>query len=334
MKSIGDLASFLFSSRYQSDLKAISERAAQAMATGEATDKARHLGSSTLALSLLERKVTLLHQHEAGVAEAAGFAQAIQVSLGRIQDEVDTFAGATALIPQLETVADLQRYSDQARIAFESVVSTLNAQSSGRHLFSGAATSEPPLPDGASLLSAIGSHVAGAADLDDLAAALDSWFDAPAGGFETTAYVGSSTGFVSMPLGAERAVTFGLRADDPTLRSTLKALALAVFSTDPNLGFSVAEQKRGFSLSRNGLLVVGSDLIAEQGNLGLNQSMIDRVRQHVEDDLALAGMNRLALVGVDQFEEASRFQTTQNQLEMLYRIAARQGATSLAEYLR
>lgn len=334
MQSIGDLASFLFTSRVQSDLKSVAEQSANAMSTGQVQDKARHLGGSSLALTLLDRKITLLQQHQTGIAEAARFAGTAQTALARIQGQVDDFAGSTAIVSQIESGADLQRFSGQARDAFEDIVRALNSEAGGRHVFSGTATAVPPLPSASAMLADLELHVAGSATIGDLMTALDTWFDQPTGGFETTAYGGSDTGFVSMPLSSERTATFGLRADDPIIRDTLKALATAVFSTHPVLGFSIAEQKQGLAEARSALMTASGNLIEEQGNLGLIESMIDRASQQVDDDLAKSDLDRLNMVGIDQFEEASRFQASQQQLEVLYRIAARRSGTSLAEYLR
>jgi flagellar hook-associated protein 3 FlgL len=62
--------------------------------------------------------------------------------------------------------------------------------------------------------------------------------------------------------------------------------------------------------------------------------MIDASRNATDIELDRVSMDRVSLLGVDQFEAASEFEAAQQQLEVFYRIAARQSRVSLAEYLR
>lgn len=333
MQSIGDLASFFFSSRFQGDLKSAVERAARAMTTGEVEDKTRHLGGTSLALSLLDRKSSLLQQHKLGIAEASIFARASQSALDRIQNGVEEISKSLALHSQTENPAGFRTVVQNARDTFNDVVRAVNTEFAGRYVFSGSATSRSPLPNGETMLAALTPHLAGVTTANDLIDGIETWFDLPTGGFESSAYGGSSTGFVSMPLNSATSATFGLRADDPVIRDTLKSLAIAVFAGDSALGLSISEQQEALSHARSGLGLSTRNLIEERSSLGLTEALIDKAGQQVEEGIASLNRERLELVGVDPFEEASRFEAAQQQLEILYRIAARQGS-SLAEYLR
>lgn len=334
MRAIGDLASFMISSQLQARISSAANVSAQEATTGLAHDKARHLGGSTMAISLLERKSQLLEQHQRGISEAAIFAGATQSVLGRIQDQIGDLATDLSLSSQLQNAMEIKTLSSTAAETMIDAVNSLNVEVAGRHLFSGTATGTKPLPDGATLLENLRSDIAGSATPGDAIAAVDAWFDTPAGAFETLAYSGSTTGFASIPIRDDETVTFGLRADGETVREMLKALSFAALASDPSLGFDVADQKTLLDQGFGSLIKVDRQITEERSGLGLTEAMIEASRVSVETDLERIARDRLKLIGVDQFKVTSEFEVAQQQLEIFYRIAARQGQVSLAEYLR
>lgn len=334
MRAIGDLAAFLLSSRFQANLRNSADSAAEAATTGLAKDKARHLGGATMAASLLDRKAVLLQQHNSGIAEAAIFAGATQSILGRIQDQSARLTDSLSLASQIQSPAELEILSDSAAEVFVDTVNALNSQVAGKHVFSGTATSAKPLAAGPDILNMLRAATTGAMDAADVTAALDTWFDTPGGGFDTAAYQGSDTGFMALPLTQQDSATFGLRADGDSVKDMLKALAKAALAADPGLNLSITAQTDLLGQSQRDLLAADRALTEERASLGLTESIIESARETTEADLARIATDRLSLIGIDQFEAASEFEAAQQQLEVFYRIAARQGRTSLAEYLR
>ncbi|WP_292288257.1 flagellin [Marivita sp.] len=334
MRAIGDLASYMLSSRFQTQLRNSADAAAQAATTGLAPDKARHLGGSTLAVSLIDRKSELLEQHQRGVAEAALLAGATQSAFGHIQDQASELSGDLALTPQLQNRSELKAVSDKAAEVFIDTVNALNSEVAGRRLFSGTATQTRPLPDGQTMLNMLRSDVAGGVTASDVRTALDTWFNSAGAGFETMAYQGSDTGFISLPLSSDETATFGVRADSDTMRHHLEALAQAALASDPSIALGIPDQKDLLSQSRAALLQSDNILTEERSSLGLTEASIERARTGTEAELSRLASDRVSLVGIDRYEAASDFEAAQQQLEIFYRVAARQSRTSLAEYLR
>lgn len=334
MRSIGDLATFMLSSQFQARLRIAADASAQEATTGLAKDTARHLGGSPMAVSLLDRKSELLEQHQRGIAEAGLFASAMQSVLGKIQDQTGQLGTSLSLVSQLQQPSELKTLSDAAATTMIDTVNALNSEIAGRYLFSGSGTRARPLPNGESLLAMLRSQIAGATNPGDAIAAVEAWFDAPGGPFESLAYSGSETGFAQLPIGPDQAVTLGLRADGETVRDMLKALGIAALASDASLGFDVVDQKTLLDEGRIALLQVDSSMTEERAGLGLIEARIDTARLAAESDLSRIALDRMSLAGVDQFKAASDFEAAQQQLEVFYRIAARQGRVSLAEYLR
>lgn len=126
MRAIGDLASFMLSSQFQTRLRNTADTSAQEATTGLASDKARHLGGSPMAVSLLDRKTQLLEQHQRGIAEASVLANATQSVLGRIQDQTTELGISLSLVGQLDRVSEVKTLSDTAAKTLVDVVNALN----------------------------------------------------------------------------------------------------------------------------------------------------------------------------------------------------------------
>jgi flagellar hook-associated protein 3 FlgL len=334
MRAIGDLASFMLSSRFQANLRNTALSVAQEATTGLAADKARHLGGLNLEMSLLERKTILLEQHQRGIIEAGLFASSTQVILGRIQDQTTQLSQNLSLASQLTEVSALKAISDEAAAAFVDTINAINSKFAGRFILSGSATKSQPLPNGNTILEMLRSEISGASSINDVIIALDAWFDAPSGGFNTLAYKGSNTGYARLPLSEQDTAIFRLRADDEVFRNMLKAVSKSALATDPLLNLTPEDQQTLLSQSHVDIISLDKQLTKERANLGLTEAVVEEARLSTESELARLKLDRLTMIGVDQFESASKFEAGQKQLELFYRIAARQGQTSLAEYLR
>ena len=334
MRAIGDLASFMLSSRFQANLRNTALSVAQEATTGLAADKARHLGGLNLEMSLLERKTILLEQHQRGIIEAGLFASSTQVILGRIQDQTTQLSQNLSLASQLTEVSALKAISDEAAAAFVDTINAINSKFAGRFILSGSATKSQPLPNGNTILEMLRSEISGASSINDVIIALDAWFDAPSGGFNTLAYKGSNTGYARLPLSEKDTAIFSLRADDEVFRNMLKAVSKSALVTNPLLNLTPEDQQTLLSQSHVDIISLDKQLTKERANLGLTEAVVEEARLSTESELARLKLDRLTMIGVDQFESASKFEAGQKQLELFYRIAARQGQTSLAEYLR
>ncbi|MCI5110181.1 MAG: hypothetical protein MRY75_06470 [Marivita sp.] len=334
MRAIGDLATYIISRHMHDRLQSEADRAAFETTTGMAKDRTRHLGGSSLAVSLLERKSQLLEQHRRGVSEAALFGTTSQTILGRIQDQAAVLANSLSLVSQVQLTSEVETLSATAAATFHDTVRALNSEVGGRHLFAGSATGQRPLLDGQSLTGMLRAHVSGTTDPDAIRSAVEAWFDTPGGPFETMAYTGSATGFAMQPIGPDETVVFGLRADSETIRDLLKALSVATLASDPALALSLADQKRLLDHVRGQLSDVDRTLTEERATLGLIEARIETARGAVDADLDRVSLDRLALIGVDQFQAASEFEAVQQQLDVFYRVSARRERVSLAEYLR
>ncbi|MCR9111339.1 hypothetical protein [Marivita sp. XM-24bin2] len=334
MRPIGDLAQFMLSKQMQSRLRTSADIAGQETTTGLTNDIAQHLGGASIAVSLLDRKMELLGQHKHGIAEARVFASASQTVLAEIQDQSSQLINSLALASQMQSASELKVLSEKAAQAMIDIVNALNSKIGGKYLFAGSDTQSKPLPDGISLVAMLRSEVSGATTVGDVRNAINTWFETSGGAFETLAYAGSDTGFLQMPIGNGESAKFGLRADGESVRGLIQALGIAAFATDSSIALGTTDQKKLLTDGYNALRQIDLSLTEERAGLGLIEASIENAKIATEMEISRIERDRLSLIGIDQFEAASKFESAQQQLDVFYRIAARQGRTSLAEYLR
>lgn len=334
MRSIGDLATYMLSNQFHTNLRTAANTAAQEATTGLAKGKVRHLGGSSLAVSLMDRKAQLLETHQRGISHVAIFATATQGALGKIQAQASDLSQSLSLVTQLQDTAQLNALSREAERIFVDTVNALNMDIAGRHVFSGSATDTQPLPSGQALLDMLRNDMAGVTTPAQVIDGIRLWFETPGGGFDTKAYAGSVSGFSQSPIGPDATVTFGLRADAQNIRELLTALGTAALSSEPSFALTAPQTQTVLDHARSTLGSVDQRLTQDRAGVGLIEAAIETARKETDAEIQRLSQNRLSLLGVDQFDAASEFEAAQQQLDVFYRVAARQSRVSLAEYLR
>ncbi|MCK0151709.1 hypothetical protein MWU54_16825 [Marivita sp. S6314] len=314
-------------------LEARSQSLGQSMTTGVVAEKSAHLRGSTIGLALLDRKSDLLQQFKTNLTEAAFVAQSQQLVLGEIQENSERLINDLALVSQQASPEAIDSLSKQASFIFKDIVNSLNSHVAGRFLFSGTSTQHAPLINGDTILLEIEAAIAGATSSSDLINSIDAWFDT-GGGFETIAYQGATSGHLRFPIGDEATVSFDLRADDKAIRDILKAAALARFAQDDSTSLSASDRQDVIETARSELIASKDDIIALRADIGAKEELFSTKATGIESKLHQLSLDKNSLIGIDQYESATEFEAVQQNLDVLYRIAARQNRTSLAEYLR
>ncbi|SMO86247.1 flagellin C-terminal helical region [Thalassovita litoralis] len=121
-----------------------------------------------------------------------------------------------------------------------------------------------------------------------------------------------------------------LRADAPELRDLMADVALAALSAD----YATADVQTGLlKRAGNGLLQDQDNLTALRADLGFAESRIEEIGAGIAAERVSLNYAREALLGVDEYEAATRLENVQFQLEALYTVTARLSGLSLVDYL-
>lgn len=332
--SLGDLAQSLMLRHKNAQIRHDVNRLAEEVATGRVSDISSQLSGDFVYLSEIERNLGLIEGYRTSVSEAAIFTSAMQSALGQISDVSENLS--RTLLDQADTGQTFLPFV-QARTANEAlgqIVSALNSQTAGRSLFAGNATDQPAVATAETLITALRTAIAGQTSALDIKAAVDSWFDAPSGGFDAIVYQGSAEGISPYRLGRYGTLELHVRADTEVLRETLKNVALSVLASDPNITLPEPVRSDLSRYAATGLLTSQNGLTTLRADLGFAEARIEEARVRLSSERTSFEIARSAILSVDAFETATLLENAQSQLESLYAVTVRLSRLSLAEFMR
>lgn len=214
--------------------------------------------------------------------------------------------------------------ASDAKNALNDVLSRLGARHGERFMFSGDATATPPFADADVLLSDLRTIALGAADETDFAAQVETYFDDPAGGFQTNFYQGAQTasdpdsvlanqsGFANIFQGLAIVALAGSGEGVPYARAGTPALEQAL------------ERLEGGRTA----------LVNTQADVGLRLASIESEKSVLAREETLLTKAFSDLAGKDQYEAATQLKELEANLEASYLLTSRLSNLSLLNYLR
>ena len=332
----GDLSRSYMLGRQSSDLKTRLTTLAQEMSSGRKADLSAALGGDYRSLAGLEHSLKVLSAYGTAASEASLLAQTQQQALELVQTTSSDLGTALLSAGTNGTQAQIKTAAGQALSQFDSLLSSLNVSVGGQYAFSGDRTDHRPLPTAQEMLAYLGPVVAGQTTVSGLVAAVDGWFDAPAGGggFLDQAYGGSPSSMARVQIGPTATTSLTTTAADPTLREVLKGLTLSSLVAQGTFSGNSDAQAALLSSAGTHLINNGDRLTTLMANLGAEQQAIDDAQTQNSATASGLEISRNALVAVDPYETATALQSTQQQLQALYTVTARLANMTLADYLR
>ena len=208
--------------------------------------------------------------------------------------------------------------------ALETAFLNLNARFGDRYLFSGDATATPAVGDVSDLLADLQGLVATSATAADFNAAVDTYFNDPAGGWQTNIYNGTAT--ASDP--------DAILAIDPGITELIKGLAMMTFagpgSSLPYPGDNqevMLEAANTVSSGLSSFTNMRADLGVVQGRIATQQNQLE-----IEETVVTRTFNQLT--ARDQYEAAAELQELETNLEASYLLTARLNELSLLNFIR
>lgn len=334
MSNVGDLAQSMLLRRDTARVKADLDRLTGEMTSQRIANLNTALKGQFGPLAGIGRSLALAEAHVASNATAARFAEGQQLALGTVHEIAQAagpeFLGATA------PGSDLQRsiVVEQSGQNFRRALAALNTQMENKSLFGGAALDGPVLADADTILADLENALAGVVGPADALDVVRDWFDAPGGGFDTVAYLGSSVPMSDIVIADGDFAQLTTTAADASLRDTLRGLALGALLDRGLFAGDVAARRAVMQSAGETLLTASGDLTASRAEIGFTEGRIEAARIRSETEIGALRIARSALTEVDPFETALRLQEVQLQLETIYAVTARVSYMSLAQVLR
>lgn len=224
--------------------------------------------------------------------------------------------------------------AEEAEANLRSSMSALSVKHGSRNLLSGNATDAAPFAGPEALLDDIRNIMTTAGGPADIQAALDTYFNDPAGGFQTNIYTGGTDAAPPMRVGNGEKIDIDIRGDDNAIKDALRGLA--VMATAQDSGFDIGTQEfsnifqGGISSAASGT----SALIELEGKLGVFSETLEKANTRNNFESASLTAAYQTITGRDQFEAAAELKQLEVQLESSYIITSRLSDLSLTNYLR
>lgn len=330
--SVGDMAQQFANMRNGGAIKTELFSLNRQMSTGRVQDVTAHLNGQTTRFSGINHSLAQLNGYLQTASETSQMLRGIQSVLQR----VDAARAETSRQLLLVTSESLPNQVDEAaraaRGSFDTMISALNMRLADRVLMGGVNVDGPSLASADDMLADMQAFVGGATAPTAIVAAIEFWFDDPAGGFATMGYLGDTGGPIEKRVTTDRVVQVDARADDPAIRETLIAAALAALANDlPSLTVAAKSDL----LQEAGLRLFGasSGLVAVQSRMGFVEESVERSTVEMTAQRTALVMTRNDLISADPFDTASRLQAVQLQLETHYTVTARMSQLSLLGYI-
>ncbi|PCJ05748.1 MAG: flagellar biosynthesis protein FlgL [Rhodobacteraceae bacterium] len=330
--SFGDMAHNVFLRSRTAELKENLATLTQELSTGKASDLTKRLGGDFTYLTDIERNLSRLEAYKIATSESSLFASSAQMFIASIDNNASDLSTDILATTGIMSETKTNLLSGQSRLFLDESIRSLNGQVAGRSLFAGTATTDVPLADVDTLMSALVTEVSGLTTAADIIQEVKDWFADPAG-FDAVMYQGATISMVSVYVGPNEQVNIALRADDEDFKQALQSFAIGALATESGLVLSAGIQSELMTATGNELLETRTRLISVQANLGFTEMRIEEAAIRNAAATTSLSLTMNELTQADPFETAIRLEETQFQLEALYAVTARSSQLSLLRYL-
>ena len=268
------------------------------------------------------------------LSEALVKIQAKQSVLGSINDTIVSFANSVETTGIGSAVASTNVLSKNAKTLLEQVVSQLNTRAAGQTLFAGTDTDLVSMASVEDTMTSVKASIGPVATVDDVVQGVKDWMNDPVAGYQAIAYLGSTDDPSPIRLTSNRTISETSKADHEALQAVVENLILATLSSDETFAPSEIIQVDLLQTSSNGLRSADASLIELRASLGFVEAELERQKVKTSAETSTLEQLRANVLGIDEYEVASKLQETELQLEKIYAMTARSARMSLLEYLQ
>jgi len=331
--SIGDLATSLIQSQSNILAKRNLQRFSTELTTGVTSDVKGVLRNDLAQQVHWRQDLASNGVLEETLSEALTRVEAKQLALNSINETATSLANDISTSLASRSGIAFGALSSIGGDELEHAVSLLNTQVAGKSVFSGTATDSAALAFADDILSAVKAYVGPSTTSVDIEQGVDNWINDTTSGFEAVAYLGSNDE-TSIRLSNNRVIYEESKANHPALKSLLKNLILVTIAGDETLGLDSSEKTSLLDTASNGIRTASAQMIELEADVGHVVSELQSARSSASAEIATIEQIRSNILGIDEFEVASKLQQAELQLEKIYTVTARSARMSLLEFLR
>lgn len=224
----------------------------------------------------------------------------------------------------VENFDDIQTDAQNARSALQKAFSALSARYGQRQLFSGDATATGPLDTVDEMMTDLEALRDAALTGADLQAELDTYFDDPAGGWQTEIYNGTTT--VSDP--------DAVLAIDPAVTAMIKNLATIALAADVPDDPVLIGTSDVLNDAAQGVVRATDMLIDIRVLTGNKQEQVEVRQQALVIETTLFSESFNKLTSRDQYAAVTELRLMETALESSYLLTSRLSSLNLTNFIR
>ncbi len=285
-------------------------------------------------LFAIDRTLSRLRSETDAIQLAGGKSALAQIALGNIHENlVDFGPQLLSAVERGDTQSSILIARD-ARQALGAVVTALNVRYGRHSIFAGAALDQLAIAPSDVIISDISAIVAGAADSTAALTAIDDYFFSPTGGFETNVFLGATQNAPPFRDENGEIIEYAQRADSFGIRNAIRALTIAAVAADAPNFLGTSDQVDLLREAGTSAIAATDELITLRATLGFAEGRIENAEAR---NLSMSGvfeLERSAMIAIDPYETATKFEALQVQLQTIYTITARLSGLPLMNFLR
>jgi flagellar hook-associated protein 3 FlgL len=299
-------------------------RTAEETTTGRYSDLAAHLSGRVGTAMLSQKALDDIGFQREQLSQREARLDVTQRSLTMIHDRA---LGIDVSMQQALGTGNLANQglaARDAKAALSDIFSALNVRFGERYLFAGDATATQPLPSPDDLLSDIRQIADTAADPAAFAAALNTYFNTPGGGWQQDIYGGTAA--ASDP----DAVTAG----SPAIVQLISNLSVLAISDPADSPLLIAQNPSLVNTAAQGLSSGLTALTNLRADRGVVQEQLATQKESLDIEETIFTIAFNALTARDQYEAAGALKDLESSLEASYLLTSRLASLSLLNFLR
>lgn len=333
-KGIPDIISFTRLTQATHQLKARMTTVSEEAVTGRHADIAGATGARIGEAHLLKKGLDDIQSRISLYGVVSARIDTMITSLDGVRSAIGDIPADATTIAQTGSPNAMKPIASSAKSGIQSIFTMLNVGQGGRTLFSGDATQTTPLENVDQLIEDVRALVTANPAPADLEAALDTYFDDPAGGFRTDIYKGGDFDASSLKLSNGAMLQYGARADDQGVRDTLRGLAVLAAAPDSPNTFGGTDYRETIGNAAAAVERGREGILNAEARLGTAAQAIERAKETDEQERTILSAAYQSLVGRDQYEAAAELKQIEAQLEASYTLTARLSNLKLTNFLR
>jgi len=297
--------------------------------TGQVVDVGRAVNGNTAKVNLLSEAIAYADDRKNVLDFEGSRMSTAQATLTSLRDTAGDTVTALRFATQSSSDNTRELAESSALAGLEDTIGRLNGAFGGRPLFGGD-SGNSPLGSAEDVLNAVRAIVASAPDAPTALTQIDTWFNDPAGGFETTFFQGGAGDAPTVELDKGERTATSVRADDEALRNMLRGFAVAAVAAEtPSDADRDSFQQAGISI----LSETANGVLRLQASLGVGEERVAEAQAGHEAQVSTLSIAYNGLTGRDQAEAATEMKLLETQLEAAYLTTSRMANLSLINYM-